>query len=90
MKDIKDFVKERDAAFIKFVQTGKTDKVRRYCRKYGLAIPENRKVLAAGIYKAVIATTSIPEDIRLLALQKCLDLGFSPLIDLPKRREDHE
>lgn len=87
MKDIRGFVRERDIAFIEFVQTGKTDKVRRYCRKYGIAIPKERKILAAGIYKAVIATTSIPEDIKLLAMQKCLEMGFSPLIGPPERRE---
>ena len=87
MKDIRGFVRERDIAFIEFVQTGKTDKVRRYCRKYGIAIPKERKIRAAGIYKAVIATTSIPEDIKLLAMQKCLEMGFSPLIGPPERSE---
>ena len=86
MKDIRDFVKERDTAFIEFVQTGKTDKVRRYCRKYGLAIPKERRVLAAGIYKATVASTSIPEDVKLLAMQKCLDMGFSPFIGPTERR----
>ena len=86
MKDIRAFVKERDAAFIEFVQTGKTDKVRRYCHKYGLAVPKDRKVLAAGIYKATVASKSIPEDIRLLAMQKCLDLGLSPFIGPAERR----
>ena len=87
---MKEFVKERDAAFIDFVKTGKTDKVRKYCVKYGVKMPKDSKIFAAGIYKAVIATTSISEEIKELAAQKCLDLGFSPLIRLPHMRGEKE
>lgn len=75
-----DFIKERDRAFTDFVRTGNTKKVRAYCRKYGVEVPKDKKVFAAGIYKAVCATTSIPQDIRDMAFVKCIELGFSPMI----------
>lgn len=75
-----DFTKERDAAFIHFVKTDDLSKVRAYCKKWGVQMPKSRKVLMAGVYKAVIATTSIPEDVKTMAMQKCLRLGFTPFI----------
>lgn len=78
---MKRFVKDRDSAFIDFVETGSTVKVRKYCRKYGVQMPKDEKVFAAGIYKAVCATTSIPQEIKDKAFTKCLELGFSPMIN---------
>lgn len=75
-----DFVRERDTAFIHFVKTDDLSKVRAYCKKYGVQIPKKRNVMAAGVYKAVVATTSIPEDVRTMAMQKCLKIGFNPMI----------
>ena len=76
-----DFAKERDAAFVHFVKTDDLSKVRAYCKKWGVQMPKSSKVAAAGVYKAVVAATSIPEDIKTIAMQKCLRLGFSPLIE---------
>lgn len=75
-----DFVRERDTAFIHFVKTDDMSKVMAYCKKYGVQIPKKRNVMAAGVYKAVVATTSIPEDVRTMAMQKCLKIGFNPMI----------
>lgn len=75
-----DFVRERDAAFIHFVKTDDMSKVITYCKKYGVQIPRKRNVMAAGVYKAVVATASIPEDVRTMAMQKCLKIGFNPMI----------
>lgn len=77
------FVKERDEAFIDFVETGSTEKVRTYCKKYGVQMPKDHRVFAAGIYKAVQQCTSIPEEIKNKAFVKCLELGFSPLMRQP-------
>lgn len=74
------FADERDKAFIDFVETGNTAKVRKYCRKYGVDMPKDRKVFAAGIYKAVQECTNIPQEIKDKAFTKCLELGFSPII----------
>lgn len=76
-----EFAKERDAAFSDFVLTDDPEKVRRYCEKYGVPMPEDKKIFAAGIYKAVQYCTNIPEDIKVLAMQKCLEIGFNPFID---------
>lgn len=43
MSDMKRFVRDRDEAFIDFVETGNTDKVRKYCRKYGVPMPKDKK-----------------------------------------------
>lgn len=80
--DFKRFVKERDAAFVDFVRTGSETKVRKYCRKYGVTMPKDKKVMAAGVYKAVQECTNIPEEIKALAMQKCLEIGFNPFIEL--------
>lgn len=75
-----DFVKERDAAFIHFVKTDDLSKVKAYCKKWDVQMPKSKKVAAAGVYKTVIAITSIPEDIKTMAMQKCLKLRFNPMI----------
>lgn len=75
-----DFVRERDAAFVHFVKTDDLSKVRAYCKKWGVQMPKSKRVLMAGVYKSVVAITSIPEDIRTMAMQKCLKLGFNPMI----------
>lgn len=81
MSDMKRFVRDRDEAFIDFVETGSTVKVRKYCRKYGVDMPKDKKVFAAGIYKAVQQCTNIPQEIKDKAFIKCLELGFSPMIN---------
>jgi len=75
-----DFVKERDVAFIHFVKTDDLSKVKAYCKRYGVKMPKNWKVMAAGVYKAVQYITSMPEDVKELAMMKCLQLGYTPLI----------
>ncbi len=77
---MKDFVRERNAAIVEFVTTGNAEKVRAYCKRYGVPMPKSKKAFAAGIYKAAQAGTSIPEDVRVLAMQKCLALGFNPFM----------
>lgn len=61
---IEKFSKERDEAFIDFVETGDFKKFNQYCKKYNIDMPKNRKVKAAGIYKAVFYCTDIPQDIK--------------------------
>lgn len=85
---IDDFAKERDKAFIEAVVNDKWDKVRKYSKKYGVPVPKSRKVMKAGIYKAVQYCTNIPEDVKVLAMQKCIKLGFSPLIDFEYTSEE--
>ena len=54
-----DFVKERDVAFIHFVKTDDLSKVKAYCKRYGVKMPKDWKVMAAGVYKAVQYITSM-------------------------------
>lgn len=85
------FAEERDAAFIDFVKTGNSEKVMAYCRKYGVPVPRDYKVFAAGIYKAVQECVSIPEDIKTLAMWRCISMGFNPLMrpyDMPEKNND--
>ena len=83
------FAEERDKAFIKAVVDDDWKALRKYSKKYGVPVPKKRNVMKAGIYKAVQYCTNIPEDVKMLAMQKCLQLGFSPLLkpDEPQERE---
>ena len=86
------FAEERDKAFTEAVVNDKWDKVIKYSKKYGVPIPKKENVMKAGIYKAVQFCTNIPEDVKVLAMQKCLQLGFSPVIKFcePRESEDKE
>lgn len=68
--------KERDAAFTEFVKTGDKTKLIIYCKRYGIRMPKNETVQAAGVYKAVQQCTSIPDDVKKLAAEKCKALGM--------------
>ena len=83
---------ERDMAFIEAVVNDKWDKVRKYSKKYGVPVPKKRNVMKAGVYKAVQYCTNIPEDVKVLAMQKCLQLGFSPFIEpyVPQEGSENE
>lgn len=76
--NMKKFVKDRDSAFCEFVKTGNLKAVQKYCRKYGVSMPGNERVLKAGIYKAVQQCTGIPQDVKDIAAERCKELGFSP------------
>ena len=73
------FTKERDKAFTDAVVNDNWDGVRAYMKKYGMPASSDT-VMKAGIYKAVRYCTSIPEDVKTLAMQKCLEMGFNPFI----------
>ena len=84
-RDIENFVRERDEAFIAFVRTDDFRPVARYLRKYRMAHGEDldhpRDVLKAGVYKAARHCTNIPDDVKQMAETKCRQLGFSPEMD---------
>ena len=58
-----DFVKERNAALFSLDE----QKIRQYSEKYGGHIPENKEVFWAGVYKAILAITDAPDDLKALA-----------------------
>jgi hypothetical protein len=50
-------------------------------RNTGIPIPRKRAAMKAGVYKAVQYCKDIPEEIKLQAMQKCLEMGFNPYIE---------
>ena len=87
-----EFYKERDKGLIDAVVNDNWDGIIEYSKKWGIPIPDNKNTMKAGIYKAVQYCTNIPEDVKVLAMQKCLELGFSPFIMPyePQESEDKE
>ena len=76
--DIKAFVDERNQIFSDFVVTDNLSNVYLFCEIYHIPIPADEAVLKAGVYKAVQECTDIPEDIKTMAREKCMALGFKP------------
>lgn len=85
--DMKQFVKDRDSAFVSFVVNDDWEPVREYCRNYGIPMPDTPDVMAAGIYKAVQEAENIPDDVKRTAAIKCMRLGFMPFM-MPVGMED--
>lgn len=46
---MEDFIKDRNEAF----SSGDVDKIKEYCKKYGVSIPEDEKTFLAGMHKAI-------------------------------------
>lgn len=78
--DFKRFREDRDEAFIAFILNDDWEPVKQYCATYGISMPENPDVMAAGIYKAVQEVTTMPDDIKVRAAMKCMRLGFTPFM----------
>ena len=85
--DMKQLVKDRDSAFIAFVMNDDWEPARRYCNTYGVQMPDNQDVMAAGIYKAVQCITNMPDEVKVKAAMKCMKLGFTPFMK-PIEKED--
>jgi hypothetical protein len=73
------FTEERDKTFIDAVVNDNWEGVRAFMEKYRMSASSDT-VMKAGIYKAVQYCTNIPEDVKTLAMQKCLEMGFNPFI----------
>lgn len=78
--DFKHFREDRDKAFTAFVMNDDWDAVKEYCTSYGVRMPENPDVMAAGIYKAVQEVKDIPDEVKVKAAIKCMKLGFTPFM----------
>lgn len=79
-KAIRKFSQERDAAFVDFVKTGNAERFLAFSKKYNMEVPDDERIMAAGIYKAVQECTAIPYEVKEEAIKKCFALGFSPFI----------
>lgn len=79
--DVKQLVRDRDAAFTAFVMDDDWEPVLEYCHNYGVPMPNKPEVMAAGIYKAVQEITDMPDAIKVKAAVKCMKLGFTPFMN---------
>ena len=77
---IKEFVKDRDEAFIDAVLNDNWEGIKKHCKKYGITIPKEKTIMKAGIYKAVQECINISDEIKGKAAAKCLELGFNPFV----------
>ena len=84
------FTKERDKAFTDAVVNDNWNGVRAFTEKYRMSASSDT-VMKAGIYKAVQYCTDIPEDVKILAIKKCLKMGFNPFIrPIGEGSENHD
>ena len=86
--DMKEFVKNRNAAFTAFVMNDDWGPVREYCQMYGVPMPDNPDVMAAGIYKAVQYVNNMPDEVKVKAAMKCMKLGFTPFMKPVEKEEE--
>ena len=80
LEDHNIFLEDRRKAFTDAVMKDDWKAVKRYCRKYQIPIPSNKKVMKAGIYKAAQECTDLSEEVKAVARRKCIDLGFMPFM----------
>lgn len=81
--DFKHFCEDRNNAFIAFVMNDDWNAVKEYCTNYGVKMPDDPDVMAAGIYKAVQEVADIPDLVKITAAMKCLKIDFTPFITPP-------
>lgn len=85
--NIDTFLADRREALTKAVMDDDWTAVNKYCRKYHVDMPKEKRIFKAGIYKAAVGCTDLPQDVIDTAFMKCLELGFSPLIDMRRENE---
>lgn len=89
--DMTTFVADRNKAMIAFVENDDWEAVRDYCITYGVDMPSDPNVMAAGIYKAAQEVPSIPDSIKVKAAMKCIKLGFAPYMrPYEPKEEDYD
>lgn len=74
------FLKDKKTTYENAVLRDDWDGVVKYCKKYGVPILSDERILKAGIYKGTVAATDISAEVKSVAMTKCLALGFSPFI----------
>lgn len=72
------YAKDRDKAFEAFVKTDDFSHIEGLWSKYGMKPDIPRNVAMAGVYKAVQECSNISDDIKAMAREKCIALGFKP------------
>lgn len=91
MSKIKAFFEERNEVFA----SGDEHKIRKYCEKYNIEIPEDETIFSAGIHKVIcnlFLTENSPITIERFheSINWLEDHGYSPVItfDLPEENFD--
>lgn len=79
--DLEEFMKDRDEAFA----SGDEEKIKEYCRKYDIKIPENEEIFKAGMHKSICNMYLVPDNkISLEQYEKSYSWlmanGYSPSI----------
>ena len=74
--NMKKFAKERDNALLSLDK----NKILAYCKKYDVPVPEDEEVFWAGVHKAIVNTTSISFEKKLVSIAWLREHGFSPNI----------
>lgn len=67
------FLEERNAALFSLDE----NRIKEYCRKHGLQIPENKKVFWGAIYKSICNITDAPNEVVEIARQRLKEMGWS-------------
>ncbi len=77
----KDFIEERNTVFA----SGDEEKIRAYCKKYDIEIPENEEIFWAGVHKS-ICNLFLVEDSKITieqyhnSFEWLVNHGYSPTI----------
>lgn len=58
--DMQEFLRDRNEALFSLDEK----KIRKYCQKYGVVMPENERVFWAGVYKSILAIPDSPSHLR--------------------------
>ena len=72
-----EFQKDQRDAFIAYIMHDDFMAVKNYASKHGIIMQYNRKIMAAGIYKAAQYCDDIPEEVKAVARRKCEELGLN-------------
>ena len=79
-RKVEAFKKERDALFSAFVMDDNIEPILEYCAKYDIPTPSAKIALRAGVYKAVQNLNTISPQVKRIAREKCIALGFQPTV----------
>ncbi|MBC3517200.1 hypothetical protein H8K20_12450 [Neobittarella massiliensis] len=71
--DIKQFVKDRDAAFLSL----KKSKILAYCKKYGVSAPIDGDIFWAGVHKAILVINSATPEQKSNSKKWLISHGYS-------------
>lgn len=80
MSDLKNYIRERDAAIIDYIETDSLSEWYKFAKKYNLVEPKSERVLKGALCKAAQGCTKIPKEVKLKAALMAIELGFYPYI----------